>query len=83
MQQKYLDSLALDNKTALDKLLAEQGRVCAMSNTNTVPGLILSVKLKLNYVRSLGGNSFNRVFGLGLGDYGSDAHSKHWELSYL
>lgn len=54
-----------------------------MSNTNTVPGLILLVKLKLNYVRSLGGNSFNRVFGLGLGDYGSDAHSKHWELSYL
>ena len=54
-----------------------------MSNTNTVPGLILLVKLKLNYVRLLGNNSFNRVFGLGLGDYGSDTHSKHWELSYL
>ena len=35
-QQKYLDSLAivaLDNKIALDNLLAEQGSVCAMTNT--------------------------------------------------
>ena len=62
------------------------------STPRTIPGLTLLEKLKLSYIRSVSKllglkrwilKQGPSLIGLDLGDYGSEVHSKHRELTYF